>query len=395
MADHDTDDAARQNDDELDLIELLQDLFRQKWIIVGTVILAFILGIIYLIFATRVYQVKSVVEPVSKAQLSALSIPAVQYTLKPEGAMDKLIKNLSSWQVRKAFYTQNKQLFAPITKNSSHPLASVAGFYDGSLKIHRAQSGGNISPEDRQTYIQFTYPAQVNGVAITNEFMQFAIHQTKQTVINDLHSTISRQTTSLRHKVATKRANYRGHLKHLAARLEKALDIARDLDIRHTNIPVGLTNIIVNNSLVKNHTTNPLEGNAGSGAGSQTAIPLYFMGSKVLESRLASVNARLDRLRNSARSTETVGGTRDNVFQSHPSDKYIDGIHPLLVKGRYLSSLKPSAEDFKLVQVTREAIPPGTLVKPNKLLVIAIALILGFIVGVGLALLRQAWKRHD
>lgn len=364
-------------EDEIDLFELVQALLCYKWWIVGCTVVALLLGVAYLLVTTPVYEVKSQIEPVTAASLLAVAVPGVAYTLKPAGALHKVERKLASWTVRKAFYQSQQKLLKPVINPNITLAQSFQKFDKNNFDLHLPETEGtNLSAADRSTYIRLRYPEGMNGVAVANGLVAYAIAQAKAEVIQNFKYIVAHQLNNLRYQVVNKRTAYVGGLVHRKTGLHQALDVAEKLDIELPTRPFDLGNKKPNaaGGVVR------AEVNDGK-------KPLYFRGSKALQAELNSL-------------PEPFGGgagksAAAKPFADQPIDAHISGLYDLKEKGRYLESLAPDFGNLRLVDITRKAAPPTAAIKPNSKLILALALVLGLMMGCFVALLRAAWVKRS
>lgn len=386
---------AHYSDDEIDLFELLQDLWLRKWWLVGSCVVALLLAVGYLLMVPSVYQVQSNIEAAAPQDMSALVVPGVNYELTPEEALGQVQQRLASWGTRKAFFLANPTLFAALQQEGVSPEQAFESFDRQHFSLHLAQTGGkNLSIEDRSTYIRLTYPEKMNGVAITNGLMAYAIAAAQKDVIAAFKGSVYQQKATLHHQIATLRNTYLGQLRYRQSRLTEALAIARQLGIKKTAIPPGFGGVTVSNTFRLPQALQPEGRRAPSDAGQRLdgqSVPLYYLGSEALDAQLKALKQQL-----AARDAGAAGvSIASKSFANLPLDGQIEGLYKLKQEGRYLASINPDFSGLTLVDVTRQASTPTHAVKPRKLLVLALALLLGLMLGCAWALLSVAWSKRQ
>lgn len=75
-------------------------------------------------------------------------------------------------------------------------------------------------------------------------------------------------------------------------------------------------------------------------------------------------------------------------------DPFIAGLRDIQEQVEYLKSIKIDPELVKVVRVDQSAQVPTSPIKPNKKLIVAVALVLGGMLGVFIALIRSAIKKR-
>ena len=101
--------------DEIDLIELFQSLWGQKWLISGVAAVVAAAAGAYAFLATPVYEVQSLLRPALVKDLDELNSTGV-YTLTPADALKKVGASLDSYETRLGFFQANKNLFEGLAK---------------------------------------------------------------------------------------------------------------------------------------------------------------------------------------------------------------------------------------------------------------------------------------
>lgn len=389
-------------DDEIDLFELLHALWRGKWWVAAAAIIGLLVAIGYLLVVPSVYRVQSNIEPVAPQQLAALSVPGVNYLLTPEDAIGRVQQRLASWGTRKAFFLSQPTLFNKFKEQGKTPEQAFEAFDGQHFVLHLAKTEGkNLSLADRSTYIQLTYPEGVDGVAITNGLMAFAIAGAKKDVIASFKGSMHQQLSALHHQVASLRNGYYGQLRHRQSQLEKALVIAKQLDIKKTSIPQGFGGVVVSNTFrlpqqalfaeQDNNATESRQDQAGPQQLSAQQVPLYYLGVDALAAQLSAVKHALA----VPADAKTAATADSSSFDDQSLDSQIQGLYKLKQEGHYLTSVRPDFSALQLVDISRQASTPTASIKPRKLLVLAIALLLGLMLGCALALVRAAWHKRN
>ncbi|MCU9946974.1 Wzz/FepE/Etk N-terminal domain-containing protein [Pseudomonas sp. PDM13] len=407
--------------DEIEFLALLKGLWKQRNLIVVIAFISVALAAIYALVATPQYKVQSVLRPASLKDLDQLNESGV-YSLTPEESLGRVIGSLGSYSLRLAFLEANPELVQSIRK-ADEPLGQLLdrlnheGF---SLVASEARK-----PGEPVTYqgISFTYPEGVDGVAITNGLVSAAVDQERKRLQEDMEVLVNNRLSMLQAKVSTEKARYDAGKSARIAELLEGDQLAKAsfqdelkalrqqlLAARQNRIKTLDEAILIAEKLgiVKPTTPSVMaeSGKAGQGNFIRTEVnnketPLYFMGTDALmaeraalrsrvsddfvEPRVAELQAKLSLLEHN-RQVEVLKKRGDE-------EVYFKDIVKLSGERAKLESLKVEFAllDFsklRLVHIDQLASPPQEPVKPQRFLILLGGLVLGLILGAGVATVR-------
>lgn len=367
-------------DDEIDLFELAQGLWNHKWWVVAATVVAVALAAVYLFVTTPTYEVEAVVQQASNADLAPLNVPGIEYELSAETALSVAVRELSSYQTRAAYWQSHKDMLGHLFKQPSELTeAQVLARFDASHYTLQAPKpeGDQTSILDRYLHLSLTYPAGVEGAVLLNGLLAHAIAQAQKEVTADWNTTRQRQLENLLFSIRSKRAEYHSRVVNRKAKLSEAIRVAENLGIvKPTTLSdFGEMQNATNSGVVRMAINN-------------NDLPLYFMGTQALGAELHALKAR-------SKPSKGDSSATPDPLADMPQDEYIDGLAALKSKARYLKHVQPDFSRLALVNVSREAVPSAAPIKPNSRLVLALALVLGLMVGTLLALLRAAWVKRN
>lgn len=403
--------------DEIDLFELFHAIWKHKKRVIGCTILAGLLGVGYAFLAPRVYQVSSVLRPAAINELDALNRSDV-YRLPPAEALAKVGMQLDSYEARLGFFRANPALFEAFQRPGQSLEQSFEAFNRNAINLSLPDPKKS-APLDSSIRLEMQYPTGIDGVAILNGFVDYAIAQERSQVGADLKVIVNNRLNELKAKIDAARANYETakaakiarlleddkikrarlqdelialHLQlkmqrtsHLAE-LDEAISIARAVGIRTPTAPSAM-------------------GADASGRSSQVMrtvvtnqkLPLYFMGTDVLEaerkalqrrtnddftnSRVAEISKEL-RMLDVNREVEVLNDRKNE-------DIFLQNVEPLWAEEARLRSLNIDMSTLKLVTVDRQAQEPLNPIKPKGALIIALSVVAGLLLGILLALITH------
>lgn len=408
--------------DEIDLIELFRALWAQKVAIIGITLLVGMIGLAYALFATRYYSVESVLRPAAIKDLDELNLLGI-YALSPAQALEKVGAELSSYENRLSFFLANPALFESLQKEGRSPQQTFESFNDDAFKM--------LHPDAKQNDqgapfvgLQLTYPEGIDGVEVMNGFVDYSLQTVRKQIGDDLATLIDNRLNQLDKKIAAARASYQASKDIKVAKLTEADNLKRaqledELKALRAQIRTRRDNRIQQlNEAIKIATalgitkpTTPsalgeaermLQGSVIRTEVNNQQVPLYFMGSEALEAeRKALLQRRSDdftepRIAQIAKELRLLEHNRQiELLQSRENeDLFLKDLASWREEAARLRSLSLDTQQLKLVSIDQLAIQPTAPIKPKKVMIVMLALVLGAMLGVFVALIRQLTRRQ-
>lgn len=403
--------------DEVDLFELFHAIWKQKKWVIGCTILAGLLGVGYAYLSPKVYQISSVLRPAAINELDALNRSEV-YKLPPADALAKVGSQLESYEARLDFFRANPALFEAFQQPGRSLEQSFEAFNGSAINLVLPDPKKSDSPNS-YLRLEMQYPDGIDGVAILNGFVAYAIARQRKQVGADLEVIVNNRLNELKGKIDAARANYEtGKASKIArlleadkvkraqlqdeltalrlqmklqrgsrlAELDEAISIAKSIGIKNPTTPSAMGADAFNGSspVVRTEVTNQ-------------KVPLYFLGTQALEAERAALVRRTNddftnnriaeigkelRMLDVNREVEVLNGRKDE-------DMFLQDVEPLWAEEARLRGLNIDMSMLKLVTVDRLALEPLGPIKPRKSLIIALSLVAGLMFGILLALTRH------
>ncbi|MGE7957069.1 Wzz/FepE/Etk N-terminal domain-containing protein [Pseudomonas sp. NPDC089530] len=403
--------------DEIDLYALFQSIWQQKKLVIGCALAVTLAGLTYAVVAPRIYEVSSVLRPAALNELDALNRSEV-YKLPPADALSKVGAALESYETRLEFFREHQDLFQSFKRPGQTLEQSFEDFNRNSINL--------ILPDPKKpgalsNYItlEMQYPNDVDGVAILNGFVDYAINAERARIGADLKVIVKNRLNELKGKIAAARSNYdtdkaskiatlletdnirRGQLEDerkalrlqlkeqrsgRLAELAEAISIAKSMGIRTPTTPSSMSDAA----------------HAGSTQVMRTevnnrAIPLYFMGYETLEAERTALQKRTSddftekRIAEIGKELQMLQVNRQvqELNKRSNEDIFLKDVFPLRAEMARLRNLNIDMDQLKLVTIDRKALQPVKPIKPRTALITASSLVLGLVLGVILALLRH------
>lgn len=407
--------------DEIDLVELIHSLWEQRLLVGLVTLLVTVAAAAYVFLVTPEYQVQSVLRPAGLQDLDILNSSDV-YALTPEQALQRVGAALESFERRLEYFRANPKLFEVWRKPGSSVEQSFESFNGEVFKMLRPdpKKADSLSP---YVGIQLTYPAGVNGVALLNGLVEHVIQAEREKISADLQALIRNRLNQIELKMGAARASYeaskkatiaelleadslkrarlqdelkalRQQLKTLRdnriAQLDEAIRIAKTLGISKPTTPsaLGESERLSQGSVIRTEVNNQ-------------QIPLYFMGSDALEAeRNALLQRRSDdftepRIAQIAKELQLLAHNRqiEMLNQREDEDLFLKDLAVWRGEAARLRAFNFEVEKLKLVSVDQVAVEPLQPIKPKTALILALGVILGGMLGLFIALLRNLLLR--
>ena len=404
--------------DEIDLLGVFSAIWKQRLLILAITLAVTICAALYAFIATPQYQVKSVLRIAQLKDLDKLnSLGLIE--LDGTAALEIVGQELESYSLRQEFFEANPGLFAKLKQGNLTAEQAFAQFNDEAFKVLWPP----IPPQgaaQTNVYVglEMTYPAGLEGAKILNELVRFVLQQGQDRVKQNIEVLINNRIEMLERKLRSAKVAYEAliesqieNLKELdtlkrqqledelvALRLElkiqrqnrlaalsEAIEIAQKLGIENPTTLLGMAQV-----LSPSRTSVISTGVAGQ------EEPLYFLGTRALRAesetllaresddfeapRIAEIFKELELLKNNRHIEMLESRENEQVFLKAQAEIRSE------IAG--LESLRVDLSDIRLVRLDQSAVEPLKPVKPQRALIVLLALVGGLILGVMVALVR-------
>jgi len=405
-----------QSADEIDFVALLTSIWHQKKLLLLVTLAAGLIAACYAFLATPEYKISTVLRPAAINDLDALNRSEV-YPLPPAEALLKVGAALESYDTRLAFFRANQNLFERFVRPGQTLEQSFEEFNRNSIHL----SLPDIDKKNAlSAYIklEMTYPKGIDGVAILNGLVDYAIVSEREQIAADLNVIVKNRLNELAGKFDSARSNYdvekeakiaslqeadslrRAQLQDELKALRSQLKALRSDRIAQLSEAIGIAKSL---GIQKPATPSSFSESVNTGAGSvmrtevnNQQIPLYFMGSEALRAELTALQQRRSddftdsRIAQIAKELQLLASNREvEVLNARKNeDIFLAGVQPLRGEMSRLGSLNIDMTSLKLVTVDQQALEPLAPANPNRLLVVLLGLFGGAVLAIFIALLR-------
>ncbi|WP_442112970.1 Wzz/FepE/Etk N-terminal domain-containing protein [Pseudomonas sp. NUPR-001] len=407
--------------DEIDVLAMLQSLWRQKVLILASALLFAVLALVYAYSITPEYEVSTILRPVALNDLDALNRSKV-YSLPPSKALVRVGAALDSYETRLGYFRSNMELQAAYSKSGRSAEQAFEAFNRDALKL--------VQPDPKKTDLlsafiglEMRYSQGINGKDALNGLVKYAIESERQKISADLKVMIDNRVKEVDDKLVAlrvkynagkegqiaslleadnlKRAQLNDELKALrvqlklrredrVAQLNEAISIARSLGLKKPTTPSAMGRSEVE-----------VTGNVITEVNNQQ-FPLYFMGTDALEAEQQVLRKRASddfvdpRIAQIRKELLLLSNNRQiqMLKQRENEDLFVKGIEALRAQRTELLNIPTDMSGLSLVSIDRLAVEPVSPVKPRKSLFAALGAILGGVIGCIIVLLRLAFKKR-
>lgn len=337
----------KMTDDEIDLRELIIVLWQGKWWIVLSMLVVVLIALGYIVSASPVYRVAATVTQPVERDLSDYNLHVAEYSMLLAGAGQRA-PHMMPREAFKAFLTAftnpayKKEIFNELQRQSSSGSGHAAQSwqtFDSALDIH-------INKEETTAEIFMESSDPENSAQLINEAIRQAEQLGKEVLLAKLQNEIAQAIRQLEMEKKSLENSARIDLEIQLEQLERALEIAQK---------IGLSE--------------PYRGVFADLQGGTA----YMRGTRALQAEIEVLGQQLQE--QSYLGTPGLGSIDDRL------------------QGLNAISIEP--ERLAVLEVVNQAQPPKTPIRPKKQLVLAVAILLGLMLGVFIVLVKHAFRDFD
>ncbi|MFD2641192.1 LPS O-antigen chain length determinant protein WzzB [Pseudomonas japonica] len=322
--------------EEVDLIELIERLWRRKLLIFGTALTVLIAAVAYVFLATPIYQAKVFVQAPTQNDIANLNYGRSEGqgglgVLTVKEVYDTYLRNLLSESLRRKFF---REVYLPsldgkVTDRGQDEL------YARYVKALRVTVAGKDTP-DRYS-ITADLPDAQQAVKWVTLYARMAGDLAKQEVLKDARSDALVKAGNLEQEIASVQETARKRREDQIVQLREALAVARSIGLEKPPIISGNLSTEVSARM----------------DGSLT----YMRGSKALEAEI------------------------ENLEKRPSDDPFISGLRAQQAGLAFFRSLDVPAESITVYRLDGDVELPDKPIEPRKLLIIVAAAVLGLLLG--------------
>ena len=371
--------STRQPEDEISLLDLLEVLIRKKVLIIAITFIFTLLSIFYAQSRTPTYKATigflepqetftSALPPEIAKNLSGHKDVAKDKTSKMSAAnpspFSMFLSKITSYKLKKEVFEKGNFLKQFYGEGSIVNLETAVLAIHDSISISKEKEDENLPSFERPVYLEMTGTKPV----AMSEFLNALAQSSMQDVTKEIKALtgflVDTEINRIAIEVDTARTLSIAKKEQDILRFSEALEIAKNLRVTEHNFGIQKNSSFqfgVLNDTVAESIGNPLTVEI-----QDTSLPIWFLfGEKALQQEL-------------------------EVLKSKKNGISLPGMAESQVMLKELKSIDPSSLKIKVVTISQPSIPPTTPVKPNKIVIIAIGMVLGLFLGVIIAFIRNS-----
>ena len=398
---------------------IISSLWDQRAIILLFTALTAGAAIAYTLYATPEYEVETTIRPVPKADLDELNESGL-YKLTPKDALTRVGSSMQSYDVRLQFFKTYPQYLAPVQAPGQTIEETFKKFNEKSFFVELIDPRKSTSLSEA-VGLRLRYPKSVDGVAIVKNFTEFAIKSEKEKVAASFETLVSNRIIQVEKKLESKKAAYEAEKDSKIANLlekdqlkkqvlqDELKALRQQLQSRRQNRVKELDEAIViakKLGIVKPTTPSALgdgdqthQGNMIRTEANNQKIPLYFLGQAALEAERATLETRRSddftepRIDEIQKELSLLATNREAVLlkERDQPELFVKDFADIRGELMHLKQQHVDFDQFNLAQVDKEATQSDYPIKPKKALIVGFGMIFGFMLGVGVAIIRRAF----
>jgi len=339
-----------QFDDEIDLFELIQSLWKEKVLIVAITFVITLIGVGYALSIPPTYQASVQMLPPSMSnvvELAKFDVLQSSQSQSQSQSFADFLQILKSKQLRKTFLSQEgvkATLFSPET-SSQKALSALEKM--ALVEIPKKGPKTEVS-------LNFQFKDAVLAADYANQLVQLAVDQYRANIAQTFASEKDQEVNKLNDQQESLIATHEGRLNKELTKLQEAYEIARKLKI---DDPRESRNMSVKTE-------------ARSSVVTEEMRYLYSEGTRALSAEI-----------------ETVTERKTNLAM-------VDGLLEIQQRLALLNSVSFDAAKVMPVTIDLAAEAPEQRIKPKRSLIVALSGVVGGMLAIMFVLIRNAVRNR-
>lgn len=335
--------------DEIDLVELVKQLWLQKWLIIGCTVIITALAAAYAFLSTPTYQATTGVMPPRLSDISGYNLGRSEAKLTEftvEDVYGVFKRNLLSGSLKRQFFDQT---YLPSLS------AEAAGAAKDTL-WKRFNSDFTVQAPDAKNNPDY-YVVTVEGedpqaaAEWANYYVKMAAAKSAEVMKGNLLTEIGTKAQSLSRQIDALRVTAEKRRNDRIARLQEALTVAEAVGYDSPQVTPGKTS------------------SDGDFAEFMDGNLMYMRGAKAVKAELAVLEKR----------------TND--------DPFIVELRGIENQMDFLQKIDVNPDNVAVFTLDSPALVPETPIAPKKMLILVLGIILGGVIGLMVALVRVIFRK--
>ncbi|PLU85966.1 MULTISPECIES: Wzz/FepE/Etk N-terminal domain-containing protein [Pseudomonas] len=406
---------------EVDLFDLFRIIWRRRAFIVAIGVFFAIIGVALAYVIPPEYEASTTLRPVELNQLDALNRSKI-YSLPPEEALKRVGARLDSYNARLEYFRSRPEIVEAFRDGGQSFEQAFQGFNSTALSVVQADpKKGNLLSDF--IGLKMRYGKDINGAAVLNDFVDYAVELERAQLSRDMQIILANRLAEVDAKLNSALTEYRTGNEGRIARLEESDTIKRaqlNDELKALRVQLRLQRqarlaeldeaISIARSLgLKKPSTPSLMADEVSGGGNiirtevnGRPVPLYFMGTEVLEAERATLRKRTSddfvapRIGEIRKELLLLSNNRSvEAIKARVNDQdFLEGVEALRAERVRLQAINTELQGLQLVSIDQRAVAAAKPLKPRKALIVMFAFVCGLLLGAIIALVRAAFKNN-
>ncbi|MFJ7796611.1 LPS O-antigen chain length determinant protein WzzB [Pseudomonas sp. NPDC096950] len=323
-----------QYSDEIDAFLIARSLWSRVWVIIGVTAIAGIFGLMYAFLSDRVYEARAYLVPPTQSDIADLNTGRTrEFELTPYSIEDVyrlFLRNLRSESLRQEFFTTE---YLPTLSEDQKAQSQDALYADFLKKLQ-------VLPVTADETGRYSVVAQTSSPEKAVDWVKGYIKHAELLANNEIMKNVSYEAKirakNVKQEIDTKRETGETSRGDTITKLRAALSVAQAAGVQKPTVSFG---------------GSPVAGN--------------------LEGDMSFL-----------RGVEALNAEIKNLETRSSNDAFIRELRDLQAKKSFYDKLAVAPRDINMYRYDGVVETPETAIKPKKTLVIALALVLGLMLGV-------------
>ena len=216
-----------QFDDEIDLFELFENLWGQRFLIAGLTSLATLVGVVAALVMPPTYQAEARLLPPLVQDVHEFNVNVSGIDFSPEPVYEQFKTNLNSVSVRRAFFEVSVSAGLEPTPDLT-PFQRFNRLFNGKLDVS-VPTGRNADTNQVTVLLEGADPEPISQWV--NAFVGFAAEVTTQDIINQIDYVVSNEIRKLSDEIASRQQLAATRRNDRIVELEEALVVSRAMGL--------------------------------------------------------------------------------------------------------------------------------------------------------------------
>ncbi|MEO6680783.1 MAG: Wzz/FepE/Etk N-terminal domain-containing protein [Pseudomonas sp.] len=326
--------ANNQHSDEIDAFLIARALWSRVWVIIGVTVIAGVFGLMYAFLSERVYEARAYLVPPTQSDIADLNTGRTrEFELAPfsiEDVYRLFLRNLRSESLRQEFFESE---YLPTLSDDKKAQSQDALYSDFLKKLQ-------VVPVTADEAGRYSVVAQTGSPDKAVDWVKAYIKHAELLANNEIMKNVSYEAKvrakNVKQEIDTKRETGETERGDSITKLRAALSVASAAGVQKPTVSFGGASVVGN-----------MEGD------------MSFL-----------------------RGVEALNAEIKNLESRSSNDAFIKELRDLQAKKNFYDKLAVAPREINMFRYDGVVETPETAIKPKKTLVIALALVLGLMLGV-------------